>query len=66
MSSHQGRYVMNHMYDGPYRLRGGYKTFCQYYLQVKDRREDELDNLAYYAGQTRISIVLMCHQSMRT
>ena len=48
MSSHQGRYVMNHMYDGPIDCEGD--TDLHYYLQVKDRREDELDNLAYYAG----------------
>ena len=39
---------MNHMYDGPIDCEGD--TDLHYYLQVKDRREDELDNLAYYAG----------------
>ena len=48
MTSHQGRYVMNHMYDGPIECEGD--TDLHYYLDVKDRREDELDNLAYYAG----------------
>ena len=48
MTSHQGRYVMHHMYDGPIECEGD--ADLHYYLNVKDRREDELDNLAYYAG----------------
>ena len=47
-TNHQGRYVMQHMYEGPINCEENVNL--HYYLDVKDRREDELDNLAYYAG----------------
>ncbi len=46
--SHQGRYVMQHMYEGKINCEGD--ADLHYYLDVKDRREEELDNLVYYAG----------------
>ena len=48
---------MQHMYEGPINCEENVNL--HYYLDVKDRREDELDNLAYYVAGIRINIAHM-------